>query len=219
LVGYGATFERYSQNLGGFVEIISKRAFDDVLARNLNVVGLVNHDMNWLLASTDSGTMRLSTDEIGLAYEMTLDESDPDAVRAMAKIRTGKITGSSFSFNLTNGGDEWGLTEQGFPLRRINTFASVFDTGPVVSPAYLSTTEEGLAVALRSLAESRNLNLGTVVDLARKNELRTALEGESPAPAPEVVPDVDESAAQHARASNVDLHAYRQRALQLAARA
>lgn len=200
LTGYGAVFARFSQNLGGFVEMIAPGAFDDVLARTgNNVAGLVNHDANWLLATTDSGTLELSTDTVGLAYAMLLDVSDPDAVRAAAKVRSGKMRGSSFSFSIAEGGDDWSLTEQGFPLRTIRAVSGLYDVGPVTFPAYRGTEADGLSVALRSLAESRNMNLGTVVDLARKNELRSAVEGETPAPAPEPSPVGSDSAAQHAR--------------------
>lgn len=200
LTGYGAVFMRYSQNLGGFVEQIAHAGFDDVLNRTgSNVQGLVNHDQNWLLADTESDTMRLLADNIGLGYEMDLDMSDPDAVRAVAKVRTRKMRGSSFSFTIAPGGDEWTLTEQGFPLRTIRAVSGLYDVGPVGTPAYLGTEDDGLAVALRSLAEARNLNLGTIVDLARKNELRSAVEGEPPASAPEPSPGDLDSAAQHAR--------------------
>jgi HK97 family phage prohead protease len=190
---------RYSQNLGGFVEQIAHGAFDDVLARTgTNIQGLVNHDPNWLLATTDSGTMTLAAELVGLAYEMQLDPGDPDAVRAMSKVSTGKMRGSSFSFSLPPGGDEWTLTEQGFPLRTIRTFSGLYDVGPVGTPAYLDTEGEGMATALRSLAESRNLNLGAVIDAANRNELRALLEGEQPPPPPE--PNADTGpATQHVR--------------------
>lgn len=200
LAGYGSVFMRYSQNLGGFVEQIEHGAFNDVLARSgNNVQGLVNHDANWLLADTESMTMRLLADVVGLAYEMDLDMSDPDAVRAVAKIRTRKMRGSSFSFTTAVGGDDWTLTEQGFPLRTIRTFSGLYDVGPVGSPAYLDTEGEGMALALRSLADCRNISLGHVIDAARRNELRALLEGDQP-PVPEAVITVDPATeAQHAR--------------------
>lgn len=203
LAAYGALFMRYSQNLGGFVEQLAPTTFDDVLKRSgANVQGLVNHDPNWLLADTESGTLRLATDATGLPYEMDLDMSDPDAVRAVAKVRTRKMRGSSFSFSVPPGGDEWTLTEQGFPLRTIRTVSGLYDVGPVGTPAYLGTEDDGLAVALRSLAESRNINLGNVVDLARKNELRAVLDGDQPPTAPEPAPVADETAEQHSRADD-----------------
>lgn len=204
LAGYGAVFMRYSQNLGGFVEQLAASTFDDVLKRSgANVQGLVNHDPNWLLADTESGTLRLAVDATGMPYEMDLDMSDPDAVRAVAKVRTKKMRGSSFSFSVPPGGDEWTLTEQGFPLRTIRTVSGLYDVGPVGSPAYLGTENDGLALALRSLAEARNMNVGNVVDLALKNELRGLLEGEQPPAAPEIAPPVvDDAAAQHARSDD-----------------
>jgi HK97 family phage prohead protease len=200
LTGYGAVFMRYSQNLGGFVEQIDTGAFNDVLARaGSNVTGLINHDPNWLLATTDSGTLRLTADAIGLPYEMDLDASDPDALRAMAKVRTGKMRGSSFSFSVAEGGDSWGLTEQGFPMRTLRTLSALYDVGPVTSPAYLDTQGDGAAVALRSLAEARNLNLGHLVDAAARNELRTFLQDAGTAPSEGTPIPESDPAAQHAR--------------------
>lgn len=222
LTGYGSVFGKFSRNLGGFVEMIAPGAFDDVLSRTgNNVAGLVNHDPNWLLSTTDSGTLDLSTDEIGLAYAMLLDASDPDAVRAAAKVRSGKMRGSSSSFTVAAGGDEWGLTPQGFPLRTIRKFSGLYDVGPVTFPAYKGTEADGAAVALRSLADALNEDVGRLVDLARRNELRSMfppikielelevsvgeqadpVEPDEPVTPPKAEPIMPESdaAAQHAR--------------------
>ena len=116
LEGYGATFERLSQNLGGFVEIIDPQAFTDTLRHaDRNIIGAFNHDMSLLLATTDSGTLELGIDETGLRYAMQLDVTDPDAQRVMAKVKAGKVRGSSFSFSTL--ADSWTTTEEGFPLR------------------------------------------------------------------------------------------------------
>ena len=54
---------------------------------------------------------------------------------------------SSFAFRTIE--DEWGVTEQGFPLRTLLAVQLV-DVAPVNSPAYLDTS-----VAARSLEASR----------------------------------------------------------------
>ena len=180
LTGYASVFNRYSQNLGGFVEEVAPGAFTDTLTRG-NVAGLFNHDMNQLLATVDSGTLTLEQDATGLRYSMQLDVEDPDAVRVMRKVETQKLRGSSFSFRTLD--EEWGATEQGFPLRRLLA-VELFDVGPVTNPAYLSTEENGAAVALRSLATKLDLPEARLL-AASSDELRALIAGELPDGAPQ----------------------------------
>ena len=49
ITGYAAVFDSESRNLGGFIETIHRRAFDRVLASKPDVVGVYNHDKNFLL--------------------------------------------------------------------------------------------------------------------------------------------------------------------------
>lgn len=167
LTAYAALFERTSSNLGGFVETIDPRAFADTLARGGNVLGVVNHDPSWLLGTRASGTLDVVTDDSGLRYSIDLDLDDPDAVRAAAKVRTGKMRGSSFAFRTV--ADEWSATEDGTPLRRLLSVA-LYDVGPVASPAYPDTETDGPA-ALRSLAQAVDADLDDVVAAARAGTL------------------------------------------------
>ena len=169
LAGYGAVFEQLSQNLGGFVEQVAPTAFDETLSRSeRNVLGAWNHDLNSLLATTDSGTLRLSTDPTGLAYEMTLDPTDPDAQRVAAKVRSGMVKGSSFSFAVRS--DSWATTDKGYPLRTLEDVV-LYELGPVASPAYLQTQDGGAAVALRSFSEFVDLPLEQVTEAATAGRL------------------------------------------------
>lgn len=169
LVGYGAVWMRYSQNLGGFVEQVDPAAFADTLGRGADgVVATFNHDMSALLGTVSSGTLRLSTDVTGLAYSVDMDHDDPDAQRVMAKVKTGKVRGSSFMFRTLE--DSWGLTEQGFPLRTLLR-AELMELGPVTMPAYKATEEVGASVALRSLARHLGTDVDRVAEAARSNTL------------------------------------------------
>lgn len=173
--GYGAVFNSYSRNLGGFVEQVDPGAFTDTLAQQgRDILGLVNHDVNWLLASTQSRTLELTTDGTGLKYRMLLDPEDPDAVRAMKKVATGKLRGSSFSFRAIS--DKWSTTEQGFPLRTLLA-VEAYDTGPVSLAAYPATESDGLAVALRSLASTVGAPVDRLVEAARSNTLARFMGG------------------------------------------
>lgn len=185
LEGYAAVFGRYSQNLGGFVEVIERGAFSDVVGRDATVA-LFNHDPDNLLGTIASGTLTIAEDDIGLRYSVALDPSDPDAQRVMAKARTGKLRGSSFSFSLGEDGDEWTHTEQGFPLRRIRSagVVSMPDVGPVTFPAYRATEDDALAVSLRSLADTTGRDMAELIDAAKRDALADTLD--TPGDEPEV---------------------------------
>lgn len=192
LVGYAAVFNRFSQNLGGYVEQIDPVAFNETLARGTNVAGLGNHDPNWLLATTDSGSLTLAADGTGLGYAMNLDMADPDAVRAARKAETGKLRGSSFSFRVDVGGESWSTTESGFPMRTLRS-VTLFDVGPVTFPAYKATEDDGLSVALRSLAAATNQTVDRLVAAAHDGDLSRFVvdlgatrDDDSPPPAPEM---------------------------------
>lgn len=148
LEGYAAVFNRLSQNLGGFVERIAPTAFNKSLGDGIAVMARYNHDDAGLLGTTHAGTLRLDVDGTGLHYVVDLpDTSVGRDVRALAA--RGDLRHSSFAFRLAPNGDEWGYTEQGFPLRTVNG-AELVDVAPVNSPAYLDTT-----VGLRALAVFR----------------------------------------------------------------
>jgi len=70
--GYAATYNTLSKDLGGFRERIAPEAFRRILATNPDVVCLFNHDMNSVLGRTSAGTLRLSEDRKGLAFECDL---------------------------------------------------------------------------------------------------------------------------------------------------
>jgi HK97 family phage prohead protease len=136
ITGYASVFGLESRNLGGFVETVHPRAFDDVLAAGPDVLGLFNHDKNKLLARSGNGSLKLSVDSRGLRYEMSLPATrDAEDVATMVKERL--VTGSSFAFAVRrNGGDSWTTDERGMKHREIRSVALLEDVGPVVRPAY-----------------------------------------------------------------------------------
>lgn len=133
IVGYAAVFESESRNLGGFVETIRRGAFDRVLAAKQDVVGVYNHDKNYLLGRTSNGTMTLSVDEHGLRYAITPPATRADVVES---VQRGDVTGSSFAFAVEDGGDVWSRRADGTRHREIRQIGLLDDVGPVVRPAY-----------------------------------------------------------------------------------
>tara|TARA_R110000824_G_scaffold21303_3_gene79533 strand:+ start:501 stop:1151 length:651 start_codon:yes stop_codon:yes gene_type:complete len=174
LTGYAARFNTLSQNLGGFVEVVDPTAFNQTIGES-DVRALFNHDINHVIGRLSANTLRLVVDEVGLKYE--IDLPDTAAGRDLAvSVERRDITGSSFGFRAI--ADQWGETADGFPRRTLLTVA-LRDIGPVTFPAYLSND-----VALRSLAEERNLDHSTLVAAAERNELAAAL----------ILPDTEEVA-------------------------
>jgi HK97 family phage prohead protease len=160
--GYAAKFEKPSQNLGGFIEVIQRSFFNkskgdgwpDTLAR-------YNHDDNMLLGTTGSGTLRLNVDEVGLDYEVDLPQARADVLELVER---GDVHKSSFAFRVYE--DDWTMSDQGFPQRSLLS-GQLIDVAPVNSPAYLDTS-----TGLRSLADKFEADIEEVRSLAGKDELR-----------------------------------------------
>jgi HK97 family phage prohead protease len=171
IVGYAAKFNKLSQNLGGFVERVAPSFFNksrgdgwpDVMAR-------YNHDDGMLLGTTAAGTLRLTVDDEGLAYEVDAPASRADVYEL---VQRGDVRKSSFAFQLGAEGDEWGLSDQGFPMRTLVT-GRLVDVAPVNSPAYLDTSTDARSIegALLSLAGKLSADVAEVRKLAEANELR-----------------------------------------------
>ena len=164
-VGYAARFDALSQNLGGFVERIDPKAFNQTVTQ-ADVRALFNHDANYVLGRSSSGTLRMGIDDDGLRYEIDLPATATGRDLAVL-LKRGDISGSSFGFRVLD--DEWGETEDGYPLRTLKSVA-LRDVGPVTFPAYTAAES-----ALRSLAEARNLDLNELVGAAERNELSSLI--------------------------------------------
>jgi HK97 family phage prohead protease len=141
-----ARYRVRSVDLGGFTEEIVPGAFDRVMRKEgRNVVGLFNHESNFVLGTERAGTLRLTAGADGLGYEI-----DPPATRAdvVELIKRGDVWGSSFAFTIAKDGDEWKADENGGHLRFVREVDGLYDVGPVLTPAYGDTS---VALARRSL--------------------------------------------------------------------
>lgn len=148
IVGYAAVYNSLSHDLGGFRERILPGAFDKVVGGN--VMARYNHDL--ILGRTKAGTLKLSTDERGLRYEIT--PTDSAAVDHVVKsIRRNDVEGSSFAFSVEPAGENW-MKEGDTIVRELRDMAGLFDVGPVDQPAYPGT--EG-TVSMRALDKAREL--------------------------------------------------------------
>lgn len=161
--GHGSVFGVFSEDLGGFREMIHEGAFDDVLAdQSLDCVCLVNHDDNLLLGRNTSGTLKLGTDAKGLTYECTLPETSYANDLAVSMDR-GDITQSSFAFTVdwtdsrTEDNPEGAYEERfvgGAWELHIFRVSGLYDVSPVTRPAYREADVRSAAAVIER-AESR----------------------------------------------------------------
>lgn len=176
VAGYAAVFDSLSQNLGGFVERIAPKAFAKAVKEN-DVRALFNHDPNIVLGRTTNGTLKLAEDSRGLHYEVDLNPKNSRHRDLYEDVQRGDVDQSSFGFSTID--DEWGFTEQDYPLRTLKS-VKLYDVSPVTYPAYLDASV-GARMALRSLAETTGKSLDALVEAATSNELRSVLDQEEAA--------------------------------------
>lgn len=144
--GSAAVFNRESEDLGGFVEVIEPGAFDNVLADDVRV--LKNHNPDWILGRTRAGTAEITQSDGALDYRY----NSPDISYAkdlVVSMKRGDITQSSFAFSLNEDGEKWEKRD-GRWVRTIlkGGVKRLYDVSPVTYPAYPDTK-----VAARSLEQ------------------------------------------------------------------
>lgn len=163
LEGYAAVFDSRSENLGGFYEVVGESAFTKTLKDGADVRALLNHDPNFILGRSTSGTLRMATDSKGLHYEVDLGEQSYARDLAMS-LERGDITQSSFGFRALK--DDW-IEDPENPGLALRTLLEVrlFDVSPVTYPAYPEATSGLGQRALESAAERRGLDAVSVSDL------------------------------------------------------
>ena len=74
LVGHASVFNTLSEDRGGYFVMISPGAFLDSIKTD-DVRALFNHDPNYVLGRTKSGTLKMSEDDRGLAIEVDLPDT------------------------------------------------------------------------------------------------------------------------------------------------
>lgn len=105
LVGYVATFNTEA-TIGTFTETIKPGAFRASLASGADVLALADHDPKAVLGRTRSGTLKLSEDAKGLAFELALPDTQHGR-DLLALAERGDLGGCSFGFTVPDGGDHW----------------------------------------------------------------------------------------------------------------
>ena len=145
--GAAVVFNSWSEELwtplGVFRERILPGAFTRVLAENPDVRLLLNHDSNYVLARTRSGSLELREEANALrVYARVAPTSYAKDLRmSMAR---GDIDQMSFAFSLDldkGGEDRWYEEDDTGEIRRdIVAVSALYDVSPVTFPAYPDTS-------------------------------------------------------------------------------
>jgi HK97 family phage prohead protease len=136
--GLAAVYNKLSDNLGGFREVIAPGAFEDTDMSDVR--GLFNHDSNFVLGRSKSETLRLNRVREGLEYEIDMPDTQTIRDLVVEPIRRGDVDQSSFGFIVGGGNDSWDENEDGVLIRTIHKIRELFDVSPVTFPAYPDTT-------------------------------------------------------------------------------
>lgn len=178
LIGYAAVFgreavitQRTDDGVQRWREVIAPTAFDAVIGR-ADVIAAINHDSKLVLGRSRAGTLALSTDGVGLRYEVKLPNTQL-ARDTVENVRNGNYAGSSFKFEASRGGLK--LTpasrEGQLPLIVIDRVDDLIDVGPVTFPAY-----DGTSVSVRSgmgdLLKEHDACVRALAETARRERLK-----------------------------------------------
>ena len=174
--GYALLFNSPSKDLGGFVEVIDPKALDNVDLSN--VIMLDQHDYSKPLASVKAGTLKLDTDDRGLHFVATLDDSVSYANDAYQNVKSGNVDSMSFRFDVDDGGDQFTQDDQGNVTRTIKQVKDLFEVSTVTIPAY---DDSNVQVDKRSYeefldnqkGEKQDMTKQTIIDPAEQGELRS----------------------------------------------
>jgi uncharacterized protein len=167
--GYASVFEKRSQVLGSYVEVVERSCWNKSASENYpGVLCRYDHDPRMLLGTTASGTLRISLDNVGLDYSVDLPECRSDVYEYIDR---GDVRNSSFAFQVYD--DDWSHDGDGYPVRHL-TSARLIDVSPVTTPAYLDATVglRDATVALRSLSSFVGAPIEDVIKYSECNDLR-----------------------------------------------
>lgn len=169
--GYAAVFNSPSEPLP-FTETITQGAFNRSLKSRNEVKMFMNHNMDFVLASTRSKTLKLTEDSKGLLAEARLPETTYGKDLSLLMQR-GDVNSMSFGFSVPMGGDSWsndGMTRE---LREIRLHEVSIVTG---FPAYEATTANVRSIDI--LATRTKVNADALADAMIKLEQGVTLDGD-----------------------------------------
>jgi hypothetical protein len=133
--GHAAVFNTKT-DIGWYMEQIAPGAFTETL-KTSDVRGLFNHDSNFILGRSTSGTLSLAEDLTGLAVEILPPDTQLIRDMVMTPMERGDLNQMSFAFIVTD--EEWEEKKGEVPIRTIKQIDPLYDVSVVTFPAYPTT--------------------------------------------------------------------------------
>lgn len=137
--GYAALFNRKTTietMIGSFDEEIAPGAFSSSISGG-DVRALWSHNTDIVIGRTKNGSLKLSEDERGLKFELTLPNTTAGR-DAYELIKRGDVSGVSFGFRVK--AEEWQHGENDKPDTRRLLDVELLEISPVAFPAYEATS-------------------------------------------------------------------------------
>lgn len=160
--GYIAKFDSPTELFDGFYEKIDKGAFDNTLKDGHNIFLLYHHQWDKPLASTQTGLLQLSVDNIGLRFSATINENLSYAKDALELIKQGLIAGCSFGFNCVRDNAEYNANDDS--ITRTLLEVELVECSILCIPQYEDTT---VFVRAKEIASEER----TKLEQLKQNEL------------------------------------------------
>lgn len=179
--GYASVFNEETDIGGLFREVIRPGAFARAIKEKHDVRALWNHDPNYIIGRTKSGTLKLEEDKRGLWISVEPPETQFGR-DLMESIRRGDVDQMSFAFIATD--ETWNERKDQPVLREIKD-VDLFDVSPVTYPAY-----EGTSVGLRSAEAIFEDHLRSLTGQVSSDEDETESVRQAPADVDHVVEEI-----------------------------
>lgn len=137
IYGMAIPYNKESEDIGNYKEIIKPGAFGDSIAGDIRC--LWNHDTSKPLGRVANSTLRLRNTPEGLMFECFLPNSSwgNDAREAISR---GDVSGMSFAFFTKK--DTWAYPDDRSVIVRTIEEADLFEISPVTFPAYPDSMAE-----------------------------------------------------------------------------
>lgn len=153
--GLAVVWDSLSHDLGGWRERIASGAFADALrSATMPILGLYDHEVGGLLASTAVGTLRLQEDGTGLRFAIDLPNTTLGR-DVLALVERGDLGGASIGFRPDAKAMAWSKGTGGGPVCTIRRVAALREVSLVALPAYPATTAAVAAPARPETATQR----------------------------------------------------------------
>ena len=156
--GTALVFNSWSQDLGGFTEIIKPEAVNAETIKRSDIMANMDHREDYVMARSKRGTgnLALALTERGVDFSFDAPET-AKGEELLSHIKRGEYDSCSFAFRIAPDGDRWFWEDEKLH-REIRKIDILYDISIVYAPAYEDTSVDVRALNMvKSMNELRSL--------------------------------------------------------------